>query len=570
MKRQKSIWYHYQNPDKWKEEYPEYSMFEHLRSTSEQYPNLTAIEFQGRRYSYKRLMDEIQNVAISLVALGVKRGDYISIITPNIPQALFMIYGANRIGAVANMIHPLLSAREIQQMVEETNSVAILTLDVIFPKLANIEWKLSFTPKMLLARIGDALPWYAGVVYSAKNKVICCESKNFQILYWKDFLSMGKTQTVQMQEDVGAADDTAVILYSGGTSGIPKGVMITNRNINSLAMHTYDIGGIEDVVGKKSLAVMPLFHGFGLVICIHAMLCLGFHVFLIPKYDFQECSKLIFRKKINCIYGVPGLYEAFIRCPQIDKADLSFLELLVCGGDKLPEKLQHRVNKLLKRGGSKVVLREAYGQTECVAGCAINPKFDTRIGSAGIAYPDVCFKIVEPGTDKELPDGTDGELCVCGPIVMKGYFNNEEATAQALKQHEDGKIWLHTGDIFSKDADGFIYFRQRSSRILISGGYNIYATQVEDAICACPLVAQCCVIGIKDRIYGQKIGAYVVLNNKNANKEAARIEIMKSCRQLLAQYSLPHEIVFCDSLPVTNLGKTDYITLEKEMNKGER
>ena len=296
------------------------------------------------------------------------------------------------------------------------------------------------------------------------------------------------------------------------------------------------------------------------------MLSLGFHVYLLPKYDFNECSKLIFKKKINCIYGVPGLYEALIRSEYIDKKDLSFMELLVCGGDKLPEKLQMRVNKLLKKGGADVVLREAYGQTECVAGCSINPKFDTRIGSAGIAYPDVYFKIVKPDTQEELPDGEDGELCVSGPLVMKGYYKNEEATAKALQLHSDGKLWLHTGDMFSKDKDGFIYFRQRNSRMIICGGYNVYATQIEDVICSCPAVAQSCVVGLKDRVYGQKIVAFVVLNNKAADKDAVQKKIMECCRNNLSEYSLPHEIIFRDELPVTNMGKINYLSLEKEIN----
>lgn len=566
MKRVKSIWYQHQNPEKWIDEYPEHSMFEQLRTTSQRYSELTAIEFQGRKYSYKHLIQSIEEVSAALVTIGIKKGDYVSIITPNTPQALFMIYAVNRIGAVANMIHPLLSANEIKQFVEGTDSAAILTLDMIYPKFAKIKWNTSKEPKMILARIVDALPWYAKPVYSVQNKLNLSFNPEHDVIYWNELIALGKSKKPQMPRDDGKADDTAVILYSGGSSGTPKGVMITNLNINSLAMHTYDIGGIDDVVGKKSLAVMPLFHGFGLVICVHAMICLGFHVYLLPKYDFNECSKLIFKKKINCIYGVPGLYEALIRSPYIEKSDLSFMELLVCGGDKLPEKLQHRVNKLLKNGGAEVVLREAYGQTECVAGCSINPKFDTRIGSAGIAYPDVYFKIVKPDTQEELPDGEDGELCVSGPLVMKGYYKNEEATAKALQRHSDGKIWLHTGDMFCKDKDGYIYFRQRNSRMIICGGYNVYATQVEDAICTCPAVAQSCVVGVKDRIYGQKIAAFVVLNSKDADKAAVKEKIMQCCKDNLSEFSLPHELIFKEELPVTNMGKVNYLALEKEIN----
>lgn len=566
MKRVKSIWYQHQNPDKWVSEYPEYSFYEHFRKGVAQYPDFVALEFQGKKYSYKQLLKNIDSVAASLVSIGIKKGDFVSIITPNTPQALFMIYAVNRIGAVSNMIHPLLSAKEIQEFVENTDSKAILTLDMIYPKFAKIKWNTSVKPKMILAKIADALPWYAKPVYSAKNKLNLTFNSEHDVVYWNDFIKAGENSRGTLPDDDGKADDTAVILYSGGSSGTPKGVMITNMNINSLALHTYDIGGIEKVAGKKSLAVMPLFHGFGLVICVHAMLCLGFHVFLLPKYDFNECSKLIFKKKINCIYGVPGLFEALIRNEYVDKADLSFMELLVCGGDKLPEKLQRRVNKTLKKGGADVVLREAYGQTECVAGCSINPKFDTRIGSAGIAYPDVYFKIVKPDTQQELPDGEDGELCVSGPLVMKGYYKNEEATSKALQYHSDGRLWLHTGDMFAKDKDGYIYFRQRNSRMIICGGYNVYATQVEDAICTCPAVAKSCVVGVKDRIYGQKIAAFVVLNNKDADKAAVKEKIMQCCKDNLSEFSLPHELIFREELPVTNMGKVNYLALEKEIN----
>ncbi len=566
MRREKSVWYSYQNPDKWIPEYPECSFYEHLRKGSLNYPDLCAVEFQGKKYSYKQLMENIDKVAHSLVSCGIKKDDIVSIITPNTPQALFMIYALNRIGAIANMIHPLLSAKEIQEFVENTDSIAILTLDMIYPKFAKIKWNTTKEPKIILAKIADALPWYAKPVYSAKNKLKLNFNPEHDVIYWNDFISLGEKEKTLLPADEGKADDTAVILYSGGSSGSPKGVMITNLNMNSLAMHTYDIGGIEDVVGKKSLAVMPLFHGFGLVICVHAMLSLGFHIYLLPKYDFNECSKLIFKKRINCIYGVPGLYEALIRSEYIDKTDLSFMELLVCGGDKLSEKLQKRVNRLLKKGGADVVLREAYGQTECVAGCSINPKFDTRIGSAGIAYPDVYFKIVKPDSQEELPDGEDGELCVSGPLLMKGYYKNEEATAKALQKHADGRLWLHTGDIFSKDKDGYIYFRQRNSRMIICGGYNVYATQVEEAIDSCPAVAQSCVVGLADRVYGQKIIAFVVLNSADADKAVIKEKILECCRDNLSEYSMPHEIIFRDELPVTNMGKINYLSLEKEIN----
>lgn len=566
MKREDSVWHQHRNGVRWSGEYPEYSIYEHFRSTSCRYPDLTAIEFEGHPYSYRTILARIDMLARAMYAAGVRKGDVVSIVTPNIPQALFMIYAVNRLGGISNMIHPLLSQTEIRDFVENTESVAVLTLDMIYPKLAGISWGIERQPKIILAHVADALSWYAKPIYRLKNRKPLKLNPQHDVLDWHDLLKLARNVDTLPADD-GTGDDTAVILYSGGTSGTPKGVMITNRNMNALALHTYDIGGIDQVVGKKSLAVMPIFHGYGLVICVHAMICLGFHVYLLPKYDFRACGDLIFRKKINCIYGVPGLFEALLRDPRIDTADLSFMELLISGGDKLPEKLQRRMSAQLKKGGAKVVLQEAYGQTECVAGCALNPGFDIRPGSAGIAYPDVYFKIVVPGTREALPAGEYGELCVSGPIVMKGYYRDPEATEKALQTHEDGRLWLHTGDIFRMDEDGYIYFRQRSSRMLVCGGYNIYMTQVEDVIAACPAVAQCCVVGIRDRIYGQRIGACVVLNNPDADRDAVGRQIMDRCRVSLAEYSLPHEIMYMDSLPMTNLGKIDYLTLEQEVNE---
>ena len=222
MKRVKSIWYQHQNPEKWTDEYPEHSMFEQLRTTSQRYSELTAIEFQGRKYSYKHLIQSIEEVSAALVTIGIKKGDYVSIITPNTPQALFMIYAVNRIGAVANMIHPLLSANEIKQFVESTDSAAILTLDMIYPKFAKIKWNTSKEPKMILARIVDALPWYAKPVYSAQNKLNLSFNPEHDVIYWNELIALGKSKKPRMPRDDGKADDTAVILYSGGSSGTQK------------------------------------------------------------------------------------------------------------------------------------------------------------------------------------------------------------------------------------------------------------------------------------------------------------------------------------------------------------
>lgn len=563
MKRNKSPWFEHQNPDLWRSEYPEGSMYDYLKSTAQKHLNNCAIEFEGKKTTYSELLNQIDSVADSFATIGVKKGDIISIISVNTPQAVVSIYAANKIGAIVNLIHPLLSPAEIENILKTTESSVIIILDMIYPKIKNISWELSDKPKIILTRISDALPFFIKPLYLLKNKLDLELNSEHDSIYWNKFINI-KSKKSNDCTFSNSSDSVAIIMYSGGTTGLPKGVMLTNMNFNSFAVQAYDVNGIADLTGKKSLAILPFFHGFGLGTGIHSTLCNGLHVYLVPKFDFQKSTDLIFKKKINCIYAVPALYEAILRSPQIEKKDISFFLNLISGGDKLQDKLYKKLDVYLKNSNASAAFCDGYGQTECVSGCITNPYFAVKPKSVGILQPDMSAKIVEPGTHNEVPNGTDGELCINGPTVMKGYFKNETETKKALQLHSDGKIWLHTGDMFSKDDDGYFYFKQRISRMAISSGYNIYVTEVEKAINSCLAVAQSCVVGVEDRVLGQKIVAYVVLNNPEADKNAVRSQIMEHCKERLAEYSLPHEIRFKDELPMTNLGKVNFKILENE------
>lgn len=563
MERIKSIWYNHQNPELWSAEYPEGSMYGYLSETAKKHLNSCAIEFEGKKLTYKELLQQIDNVARCLQSIGIKKEDRVSIISANIPQAIVSIYAINKTGAIANLIHPLLSANEIENIIKNTESSAIIILDMIYPKIKNISWDKEKKPKIILARIADALPLPIKPIYLLKNKLNIELNPAHDIISWKNFISIKKEELYENSND-NTSDDTAIIMYSGGTTGIPKGVMLTNMNFNSFAVQAYDVNGIADLTGKKSLALLPFFHGFGFGTGIHSTLCSGLHIYLVPKFDFIKSTNLIFRKKINCLYAVPALYEAILRSPQIEKQNISFFLNLISGGDKLSEKLYNKLDKHLKNSNSSTVFCDGYGQTECVSGCITNPYFAVNPKSVGILQPDMSAKIVEPGTHNEVPNGTDGELCINGPTVMKGYYKNEEETKKALQLHEDGKIWLHTGDMFSRDDDGYFYFKQRISRMAISAGYNIYVTEIEKVINSCPIVAQSCVVGVKDKVLGQRIVAHVVLNNADADKNKIKAIINEKCRASLAEYSLPHEIRFKKELPMTNLGKINFKALEEE------
>ena len=362
-----------------------------------------------------------------------------------------------------------------------------------------------------------------------------------------------------MPPDIGQSDEDAVILYSGGTTGVQKGVILTNLNMNAYPVQIHDLHDYDNVYVKQ-LAIMPIFHGFGLGVCVHGLLCIGQHVFLVPKYDMVECAKLIYKRKINFLYGVPALYEAISRSEWMEKKNLSFIKQCISAGDFLPEKLQNRFNKYLERGGSPTKLRNAYGQTECVSGCTAMPFFKYKEKSVGLPFPDTEIKIVEVGTQKEVPAGTKGEICVHGITVMKGYYNHPEETKRALQQHSDGKIWLHTGDLGYLDEEGYLYCEGRLSRMLITSGYNVFPAQIESCLATYPAVKECCVIGANDPVVGKRLVAYIVFNGKASDKWMEGVKAF--CRERMAEYSVPQEFIAIEELPKSSLKKIDYKQVE--------
>ena len=570
MTRKPNRWSEHHGKGNFITEYPDYSMFEYLNQTAKRHPDYTAVEFQGKKTSFSKMISEIETIANSLLAMGVKKGDYVSVVAPNAPQALFMVYAINRMGAIANMIHPLLSTGEIKQLIENVNSVAVLVFDATYPKIAPIEWSVDKHPSIIVARIVDALPAYIKPLYNLKNKSKLELNPKHKIVTWKEFINGGKKEQL-LGKDEGVGEDVAVVLYSGGTTGLPKGVLLQNKAMNAMAVQSSEIKPLDtaDTAGKKVLALMPLFHGFGLAMCMHVMLSFGCHLYLVPKFDYVACAKLIFKKKINYIYAVPALYEALSRTEEIEKNDLSFIEMIAISGDKCDSKLIKRMNKYLKKGNANARMMEAYGQTECVSGVAINPFFAMREDSCGIAFPDNEIKIVAPGTQVEVPLGEDGEICVTGPTQMKGYYNNEEETQKALQLHADGKVWVHTGDIGCMDEDGYIYYRQRLSRMIIMMGNNVYPTQIENVINKDADVNTSCVIGVDSKKFGKRIVAYIQPAREGIDENKVKARLLEVCKANVADFAVPKEFIFKAELPKTAMGKVSFKKLMEEYEKGE-
>ena len=547
-------------------DYPEKTMYEMLRDTAETYPDNIACVFQGKETSFRSFLQRIEAAARGLVAMGIEKGDRVTICMPNTPQALDCFYALNRIGAIPNMIHPLSAASEITFYLNFSKSKAILTLDQFYGKVAQIVPDLENPTQILIAKIADELPFPLNLLYPLTKSGRHPLPKDGYML-WKDMVAAGKGTVLPVHD--GNADDCAAVLYSGGTTGTSKGIQLSNRNFNALGLQTIAASGYVSIAGMKMLSVMPIFHGFGLGIGIHTALIGGATCILVPQFSVKTYADILVKQKPNLIPGVPTLFEALLRAEGLEKADLSFLRGIFSGGDSLSPELKRKVDTFLKEHGCTEQIREGYGTTECVTASCLTPKDYARSGSIGVPFPDTFYKIVNVGTQVEANTGAEGEICISGPTVMLGYMDNPEETDQTLRRHTDGRIWLHTGDLGYMDADGFVYFRQRIKRMLITNGYNVYPSQLENIIDGHEKVLLSCIVGIRDAQRGQRIKAYIVPMPGIAPTEELKAELLAYCKKHIAKYALPREIEFRTELPKTLVGKVAYRVLEEEANKAE-
>ena len=551
--------------------YPRLTIYQIVRQTAREHPNLVAYEFMNKETSYAQFLQRIHRVARALTALGIGKGDRVTICMPNCPQALDTFYAINRIGAVSNMIHPLSAPTEIAFYLNFSKSKAILTLDQFYPKIDEIRDQLDHPVRILIACVKDELPAPLRLLYPISKDARKQPKlpKNGDYLLWRDFLRGAEQVKELPAEDVMQSREGASILYSGGTTGTTKGILLSSDNFNATALQTIAASGCKTIVNKKMLSVMPVFHGFGLGIGIHTALVGGARCILVPRFSVESYAKLLLQKKPNFIPGVPTLFEALLRTDLLEGTDLSFLDGMFSGGDSLSIELKRKVDAFLKAHKAKIQIREGYGTTECVTASCLTPKDYARSGSIGVPFPDTYYKIVTPGGEDEVEPNIEGEICISGPSVMMCYVDNPEETAQTLRRHADGRIWLHTGDLGTMDADGFVYFRQRIKRMIITSGYNVYPSQLENIIDGHEKVLLSCVVGVKDKYKMQKVKAYVVLRPEYRPSDEIREELMAHCRKHIAKYAMPYEIEFRDELPKTLVGKVAYRVLEEEANAQE-
>ena len=538
------------------------SMFEAVAKIADQYPNNIAFDFMGKSTTYREMVKEIERCTKALKTIGVREGDKVTIAMPNCPQAIYMFYAVNLVGGIANMIHPLSAEKEIEFYLNESESVTAITLDQFYHKFEHIRQNTKVV-NIIIASVKDALsrPIRAGYMLTEGRKIKKIPV-DAPVIRWRDFLKLSNACFYNYKVERHGSDP-AVILYSGGTTGTTKGIVLTNRNFNALGQQVIAANPMFRP-GDRMLAAMPLFHGFGLGVCIHTMLSQGGRCILIPRFTAKSYAKQIVKYRCNFIAGVPTLYEALLRLPSMEGADLSCLKGVFSGGDSLSVELKKKFDKFLYDHHATIQVREGYGTTETVTACCLTPPHMFKEGSIGLPFPDTYIKIVEPGTDRELPYGEEGEILLAGPTVMKEYMNHPEETAQTLRRHADGLTWVYTGDLGTMDDQGFIYFKGRAKRMIISSGYNVYPGQIENILDAHDYVQMSCVIGVPDSYKMQKVKAFVKLSPDVEPNAKTKAELMDYCRKNIAKYAMPYDIEFRDDMPKTLVGKVAYRVLEEE------
>jgi len=538
---------------------PDATMYELVAQTAQRFGDNTALVYVGRRITYRSLLADIDRCADALLAHGVRTGDSVTLSMPNVPNAIVLFYALNRIGARAVMTHPLSSPDELAHYLNETGSRWAVTMDMFYGRFRDILDQTG-VERLLICQFSDYLTQAKklGFILTKGRKIDPVPTTDPRIVNWQQFIKAGSPQPYARTRQ---PSETDVVLFSGGTSALPKGIGLSSANFNALAGAMTAITDFRP--GNSVLAILPVFHGFGLGLCIHTPLTTGAFAILVPEFSARIYIDNLIRYSPSFIAGVPTLFQALLADEKFAKVSFEHLRGAYSGGDSLTSDLKARFDAAIAAQGSTVELMEGYGLTECVTACTVSPAHQYRENSIGVPIPGMRVMIAD-ASGSEVPYGTDGEICVTGPTLMQGYLNDPGATASTLREHSDGRVWLHTGDIGAMDADGYLYFKGRSKRIIKVSGVSVYPAQVEQVLEAHPRVRRACVIGMPDEYQMSSVKAFVVPIEGVAADERLHDDLIAHCRKHLMRWAVPRSIEFRDELPTTLVGKIAYTQLEQE------
>ena len=538
---------------------PRATIYSYAKNICEQSPKGPALFYYGTKVSHADLMAKVDRCADAFVAMGVKAGDIVSFLMPTLPETIYGLYALSKIGAIANFIDPRMDTVRIKEAIVDVRSKLLITVDLAYPKVEKIAGEIN-VKDVIVVSANDSLSPIAKAyrMLTAKGPKIPFGP---HMINWKTFLSKaskGKAKEVPFEEG-----SIALITYTGGTTGTPKGVLLTNDGLNAEA-ESFRLSGVDHQPGERFLDIMPVFAAYGVGCGIHMPLALGFENVIIPKFTPEELGALVRKYKPGAMMGVPSFYERMMHSKDLWDVDLSFFKTTGCGGDTMNPGLGDRFNKFLKEHGAKYCLSQGYGMSELSGAATCCYKDIYRDGSSGIPLLSVTVGIFDPETGEEMDYNEEGEICITGPNMMKGYYNNPGETANIMRRHYDGRVWIHSGDIGTIDEDGFIYIKGRVKQIIIRfDGHKVFPIQIEKVVGKHKAVGTCAVVGIQDpdRAQGQQPLVIVELKSTlpaDADREAIRKEILTMCDQECEERGKPIDLVFIDEMLHTPMGKNDY------------
>lgn len=543
---------------------PALSAFEYVCQRSKNHLNDTALEYYGRKFTYADLIVNVKKTAAALRGAGVKKGDIITVVSIMTPEIIALFYAADMMGATLNLVDPRYSVEGIREYIEEVDSHLLVCLNVVYERCRQAA-KRTNVEKVIVLSPADSLPPVMAVGYKLttpdKNKYAS------NVIRWKQFIKGGEGQSTAAEPY--DPDHACVVVHTGGTTGSPKGVMLTDDCFNGIALQFQAYPKLFHR-GQKLMNVMPPFIAYGFACGIHLPLVLGFTVIIIPNLDPAKLGSLVLKHKPEHMFGVPTHYQQLASDPKLRDKDLSFIINYAAGGDSLSRGAEQTVNDFLAAHGARYPIAKGYGMTEVSSAATVAAGLDNKPGSVGIPMVNTVVAAFEPGTDQELPIGQRGELCISGPCLMKGYYNKPEETAILLRRHPDGRVWAHTGDMGYLDEDGFVFLDSRIKRMIIRhDGFKVFPSMIENVVSRHPAVHQCSVVGCadKDHTQGRLPFVYIVLKaDTTAKKKQVIRELERMCAEELPEYVQPVAYKFIPSMPMTPVGKVDYRQLEADIS----
>ena len=562
-------------------EIPDCSIYDFLERSVKKFGNKEAILFgepgEMIKVSYSKLLKQIEKVAKSLQKMGVKKGDIVSVCLPNTPEVVSVFYAINKVGAIANMLDPRTNESTLRDSINESKSKILLSLDRFCNTFNNIVDETSLECVVGISPVATLPPLVREIVFRKKPELKCDLPKNKKFVSWDDFLRKGMFSFLKkVQVDV---NDDAVIAYTGGTTGLPKGVRAANKNLNTMVVENRYMR-FNITPDDTCLNIAPPWTYYGLSNCINAFLHLGVKTVMVPEFGPNDLGKLIATYKPNHIISVPSTLIAVMKEPALQTMDLSFIKTIIVGAEKMEVPFENEFNDWLAKHNCKAKVTKGYGMTEVTAAAAYTRDDINTPGNVGIPFIQENIAVFEydeknnKSTSKELSIGETGEIAFKGPKNMQGYYGNaSKANGDVLIKHDDGSVWVHSGDLGHIDKDGIIYVDGRIKRMFTTYGFKVFAGAIESHIYEHPAVLQCAIIPVPDENVGSLIKAFVVLKDEYKGKEEeVEKEILKLLESNVYSYEIPSFFEFRDSLPLTGMNKVDFKALEaeeKEKNKGK-